>query len=290
MNFKDYYKILGVKASSGEEDIKKAYRALAKKWHPDKNPGNKAAEEKFKDIAEAYEVLSDSEKRKKFDDFVQSSRKAKNSYSYHQSNSNFQETEYESEFSDFFKQFFRNKDRRKGGSLLKGEDIRGKITIGIEEAYYGSSRIINTSAGKIRIKIKPGVKSEQILKIAGKGKASKYGGKPGDLFIRIIVKNSAEYMRKGNDLYKKEQIDIYTAILGGEISIQTLKGEVKITIPENYDYKQKLRLRNYGMPIPSKNGAFGDLYLELGYFMPQNLSEQEKKLLKELRNIRYHKN
>lgn len=287
MNFKNYYKILGVSATSGEDDIKKAYRKLAKKWHPDKNPENKSAEEKFKDISEAYDVLSDVVKRKKFDDFVRISQQ-KRAYTY-KSHSKFEETEYETEFSDFFKQFFKNKDKRKKRSYFKGDDIRGKITIDVKEAYSGSVRIINTSEGKIRIKIKPGISTEKIIKIVGKGKKSKYGGDSGDLYIRIIVKNSHNYIRKGDDLFHKINIDIYTAILGGEITVNTLQGDVKISLPENYNFKQKLRLKNYGMPVYNKPGKFGDLYLELKYSIPEVLTEEEKTLLKKLRDIQLKK-
>ncbi len=276
---------MGVSASSGEDEIKKAYRKLAKKWHPDKNQGNKTAEEKFKEISEAYDVLSDVLKRKKFDDFVKASQQRK-TYSY-TSKTTYSQTEYETEFSDFFKQFFKNK--RKKRSYFKGEDIRGKITIDLKEAYLGSVRIINTSEGKIRIKIKPGISSEKIIKVSGKGKKSKYGGENGDLFIRIVVKNSHEFARKGNDVFQKAEIDIYTAILGGEISLETIKGDVKITIPENYNFKRKLRLKGYGMPVYDKPEKFGDLYLDLKYKIPENISEEEKQLLKKLRGLQLKK-
>jgi len=285
VNFKNYYKVLGVSASSGEDEIKKAYRELAKKWHPDKNQGNNTAEENFKEISEAYDVLSDVLKRKKFDDFVKASQQHR-AYSY-TSKTTYSQTEYETEFSDFFKQFFKNK--RKKRSYFKGEDIRGKITIDLKEAYLGSVRIINTSEGKIRIKIKPGISSEKIIKVSGKGKKSKYGGDNGDLFIRIVVKNSHEFARKGNDVIQKTEIDIYTAILGGKISLKTIKGDVKITIPENYNYKKKLRLKGYGMPVYDKPKKFGDLYLDLKYKIPKDISEEEKQLLKKLRDLQLKK-
>lgn len=287
VNFKNYYKTLGVSASSGEEEIKKAYRVLAKKWHPDKNLDNEEAEEKFKEISEAYDVLSDVLKRKKFDDFVKASKQSR-SYSYTK-RTDFTQTEYEPEFSDFFKQFFKNRNKRKKRPYFKGDDIRGKITIDLKEAYFGSVRIINTAEGKIRIKIKPGIKSDMIIKIPGKGKKSLYGGENGDLFIRIIVKNTHEYTRKGDDIFKKVEIDIYTVILGGEISIKTLAGNVKISIPEHYNYKRKLRLRGYGMPDYKKPGKYGDLYLDLKYKIPEHISDKEKQLLIKLRDIQLKK-
>ncbi|MCF6184442.1 MAG: J domain-containing protein [Bacteroidales bacterium] len=286
MNFKNYYKILGVSASAGEEEIKKAYRKLAKKWHPDKNPDNKKSEDIFKEISEAYDVLSDVMKRKKFDDFVKASQKKTYSYS---SSGIYTQAEYETEFSDFFKQFFKNKNRQKKRSYFKGDDIRGKITIDIKEAYFGSARIINTSAGKIRIKIKPGISSEKIIRIPGKGKKSKYGGENGDLYIRIIVKNIHNFIRKGDDIIQKTEIDVYTAVLGGEISVKTLNGNIKIVIPENFSYKKKLRLKGYGMPIYDKPGKYGDLYLDLKYKLPEQISEEEKRLLVKLKNLQLKK-
>ncbi len=286
MNFKDYYKILGIKISSSEDEIKKAYRKLAKKWHPDRNQDDKFAEEKFKEISEAYEILSDTAKRKKFDDFIKTSQKSK-TYSYKQYADNAY-TEYETGSSDLFKNFFKNKNRKKK-SYFKGDDIRGKITIDIEEAYFGSVRIINTSEGKIRLKIKPGIESNKIIKVQGKGKKSKYGGDNGDLFIRIIVRNSRNITVKGSDIYQNLDIDVYTAILGGEITVKTFKGEIKISIPENYNYKRKLRLKGYGMPLYENPEKFGDLYLDLKYKIPKDISEEEKVLLKKIRNLRLKK-
>jgi len=280
VKFKNYYKILGVSVTSTEEDIKKAYRSLAKKWHPDKNSGKKDAENMFKEISEAYDVLSDAVKRKTFDDFIKKSSRKK-TYNYTaktDSESN------ETEFSDFFKQFFKKK--RKKTILLKGDDIRGKITIDLSEAYNGSVRIITLPEGKIRIKINPGIASDTILKISGKGKKSRYGGKNGDLYLRITVKNMPDLIRKGDDLYQKIEIDIYTAILKGKIKVQTLKGEAEITLPEQFDFKKKLVLKEYGMPVYGKRNEFGDLYIDFKYKIPLNLSEKEKILLKRLRKIR----
>lgn len=283
VDFKDYYKILGVNRNANEENIKSAYRKLAKKFHPDKNPDDLAAEEKFKEISEAYDVLSDPAKRKKFDDFIDFGNK-QTTYSYRKS-SNYTNTTSETEFSDFFKQFFR---RKKTGrrSYFKGDDLRGKITIDFREAYNGSTRIVNTSAGKIRIKIKPGIENNKILKIEGKGKKSLFGGENGDMFLRIVILPLKSYKRKGNDLVKTEHIDVYTAILGGEITVHTLKGDIKVKIPENHDYTRKLRVRSYGMPVYGSANEFGDLYLDIKYLLPKNLSGEEKQLLKKLKNIR----
>jgi len=283
VNFKNYYKILNVTKNAKEDEIKKAYRSLAKQWHPDKNPNNKKAEEKFKEIAEAYDVLSDSLKRKKFDDFINVST-TKTNYSYKKAK-DFSEEAYETEFSDFFKQFFRKKTNKKY-SYFKGDDLRGKITIDFEEAYSGSVRVINTSSGKIRIKIKPGICDNKILKIKGKGKASKYNGDFGDLYIRISVRKNELYNRKEFDLIRKVNIDIYTAILGGEIKVSTLKGNIKVKIPKNYKFKQKLRIKFYGMPHYNNPEIFGDLLLDINFSLPENITNEEEVLLKRIRSLR----
>ena len=287
MNFKDYYKILGTAKDAGEDEIKKAYRKLAKQWHPDKNPGNKKAEEKFKEISEAYDVLSDVAKRKKFDDFI-TAKQTSRTYTYRKA-SDYTDTAYESEFSDFFKQVFKRRKTGRKYSYFKGDDLRGKITIDLSEAYAGSTRIVNTSEGRFRIKIKPGVKYDKILKISGKGKTSRYGGERGDLYIRIVINPHPDYIRKGNDLIKSETIYIYKAILGGEITIHTLKGKVKVMIPENYNFKRKLRIKGYGMPIYEKPNTFGDLLLDLKFKFPENISAEERTLLRKLQSIRKNK-
>jgi curved DNA-binding protein len=287
VNFKDYYKILDVSKDSTEEDIKKAYRKLAKKYHPDKNPDNKKAEETFKEVSEAYDVLSNQEKRKKFDDFISVSNEKK-TYAY--SNRPEKETtENEPEYSDFFKQFFKKTSSKRKYSFFKGDDLRGKITIDLAEAYDGSVRIINTDEGKIRIKIKPGISNDMILKIDGKGKKSLYGGENGDLYIRIVVNEKEPYTRNGNDLTKTEFVDIYTAILGEEFSVSTLKGNVRVKIPEHYSYANKLRIKGFGMPIYDSPNRFGDLYLDIKLKLPENLSSEEKTLIKKLREIKTRK-
>ena len=283
MNFKNYYKILGITKNAGEEDIKKAYRKLAKKWHPDKNPDDTKAEEKFKELSEAYDVLSDVIKRKRFDDFISFSDKQR-TYAYRKA-TDYTDNAYESEFSDFFKKFFKKRKTGKRYSYFKGDDLRGKITIDLFEAYEGSTRIVNTTLGKLRIKIKPGVKSDKILKVTGKGKKSRYGGDNGDLYIRIVIKGIPGFIRKGDDLIKTEYINIYTAILGGEITVSTFKGNIKVKIPENYKFTRKLRVKNYGMPVYNRAGIFGDLLLDLKYILPEKLSEEEKRLLKKLQKL-----
>jgi curved DNA-binding protein len=287
VNFKDYYKILGVENNSTEDDIKKAYRKLAKKWHPDKNPGIKSAEEKFKEISEAYDVLSNVEKRKKFDEFINLSNERR-TYTYSNA-SDFDKSSNEPEYSDFFKQFFKKTSTKRKYSFFKGDDLRGKITIDLKEAYEGSVRIINTDEGKIRIKIKPGIANDMILKIEDKGKKSAYGGENGDLFIRIVVNDNEPYTRNENDLIKTEFVDIFSAILGEEFLVSSFKGNIKVKIPTNFSFAKNLRVKGYGMPIYDKPGHFGDLLLDIKLKIPENLSNEEKILIKQLREIRLKK-
>jgi curved DNA-binding protein len=282
MEFKNYYNILGVTKDSSEEDIKKTYRKLAKKWHPDKNEGNAESENKFKEISEAYSVLSDPEKRKKFDEFMifgnntssQKGNSQKSGYEY-----NYQEENPEN-FSDFFKNIFNQKTRY---SYFKGEDLRGKITIELEEAYKGSVRILNIRQEKIRITLEPGIKNEHIIRIAEKGQISKYGGKKGDLYIRVVVKESPIYKVVENDLYAETQINVFTALTGGKITLPHFGSEISITIPQLCPPGKKIRIKGKGMPVYKSKNEFGDLYLSLNYKLPDKLTDKEIALLNELK-------
>ncbi len=308
--FKDYYKILGVENSATAAEIKKAYRKLAMLYHPDKNPGDKSSEEKFKEIVEAYEVLKDTEKRKTFDDFIGNKRrneqrkKTQNTQKETYTSSKITDDDIFNEvyndlfgkertkgFSDFFKQFF---SKRKSGSdryahLFKGDDSKGKITIDLEEAYLGSNRILNMNNEKLRLKIKPGIESEQILKIKGRGKYSSYEGERGDLYIRIVIKPHYAFVRKENDLHKDVNVDIYKILLGGKVNIPTFKGKMNINIPQGIEYGKTLRLKGLGMPFYDNPNLYGDLYLKIIYSIPKMNSAEEKKLLQRLVNIRANK-
>ena len=286
MQYKNYYKILGVSKSAEEKEIKKAYRKLAKKWHPDKNQGDKSAEEKFKTIAEAYDVLSDPAKRKTFDEFA-GAKNTQRTYTYKKQPSATQEKETES-FSDFFNQFFK-RQKEKSYKYFKGDDIRGKITIDLEEAYTGSTRVITNGTEKLRIKIKPGVENEKILRIPGKGKPSKYSGEAGDLFIRISIKKHPVFVRKGDDLLTEKTISVYTAILGGKINIQTLTKSISVTIPAGTEHGKKIRIKQLGMSVYGKPNKFGDLHIRIKHKLPKNLSQKEIAMIKELHSIEKRK-
>ncbi|PID88266.1 MAG: molecular chaperone DnaJ [Bacteroidia bacterium] len=285
MEFKDYYKVLGVSRRADQGQIKSAYRQLAKRWHPDKNPGDKTAEEKFKEISEAYDILSDEEKRKKVDDFLraQNARKKKSSkqnrsYRRPEPKAN---RESEEEFSDLFKQFF--KKTKHNYSFLKGDDLRGKITIGLQEAYNGSSRIIKTPHGKLRIKIKPGIENNKVLKISNKGYPGKYGGANGDLLVRIVVQNTTKFERKGNHLFTTHELNLYDALLRNDIRIRTFKGDLNIKFPDDLNLSKKLRIPSYGMPVYNRPGVYGDLFVTLKLKLPPRLSPEEKKFLQKIK-------
>ena len=319
MIFKDYYKILKVKKNATHEEIKKSYRKLAMLYHPDRNPDDvETAEEKFKEIAEAYDVIGDEKKKMEYDNmFGKRQRQSSNANSYaHNKNYYTREAYYtpnaknpfhgsgskyktddtlddvwadlkkgfnKNQFSDFFKNFFDKNKTKSESKIFKGEDIMGKITIDLKEAYLGSSRILKVNNEKLRFKIKPGTENDQILKIRGKGHQSSYTyGTPGDLFVRIVVKKHESFKRKGNDLYADTTVDIYTIMLGKKIKINTIKGEINVTIPKGTPLGKTLRLKGLGMPVYNNTTQKGDLYLKINYSIPKTLSNKELSLLKEL--------
>ncbi len=311
MQYIDYYKILGVDKKADEKQIKKAYRKLALKYHPDKNKGNKQAEERFKEINEAYTVLSDPEKRKKYDKYGHDWEK----FQYAESaGGNFDfgggagfggfkfggsqggGTQFEfggsSDFSDFFNMFFGGGSRgnfRTGGYArpMKGQDYSTIAEITLEEAYNGTSRLIELGGKKIRVKFKAGVKHGQKLKIKGKGAPGRNGGPAGDLYLEVRVINNTDFKREGNELRKKINVDLYTAVLGGDVEVTTIDHKkVKIKIPQGTQNGKVFRIKGKGMPVYGSTNRYGDLYLELDIKIPTNLSEQEKELFEKLRSIR----
>ena len=309
MQFKDYYKILEVDSNATAEQIKKSYRRLAMTYHPDRNPGNKSAEDMFKDINEAYDVLSNPEKRKKFDimrdgknnttDFyTKNSSSYYNKYSSGSTSSSSKsankakkdaddfdlDLEYfkkkTSEYSDFFNNFFRN------STLFKGDDFTGSINITLQEAYTGSKRIIEILGQKLRISIQPGIADDQLLKIPEQGYPGIAGGKKGDLYVRVKIDKDNFFTRRGDELFTEIYVDIFKVILGGEILLRTLSGDIKITIPQGIEYGKQLRVKGKGMPVYNVPGMFGDLFVKVKYFIPKNMTPEQIDLIKQAAEIK----
>ncbi|MFY7964712.1 MAG: DnaJ C-terminal domain-containing protein [Chitinophagaceae bacterium] len=292
MEYKDYYKILGVDKKASQDDIKKAYRGLAIKYHPDKNPDNKDAEDKFKQINEANEVLSNVEKRKKYDKIganwqqFEQNNQQKNSNPFG-GQQNFYEgygNENQTDFSDFFEQFFAGKNSSKGNTRnARGGDYETEIEITLEEAYKGTERIIKLESGKLRITTKPGAYNEQQLVIKGKGAKGSSAENNGDLFVRIKVKTHPLFTRKGNDLYVNQNIDLYTAVLGGEMIVDTLSSKLKIQISAGTHQGKSIRLKQKGMPLYEKPNIYGDLYIQLQILIPDKLTDKQRELFEQIK-------
>lgn len=301
MDYKDYYKILGIDKKATPDEVKKAFRGLAVKYHPDKNQGNKEAEEKFKQANEANEVLSNPEKRKKYDELgenwqnggAQNGQYQGNTYGggagSQQQYGGFDEGN-EADFSQFFEQFFGGRGGATGQSggqprARKGGDYETEMEISLEEAYAGTSRIIQLENEKLRVTTKPGSYTDQLLKIKNKGAPGSTANLRGDLFVRIRVKNDANFLRKGDDLHKTENVDLITAVLGGEIIVSTLTGQVKIPIAEGTQNGKIIRLKGKGMPVYNKEGIFGDFYITIKVQIPEKLTEKQREIFEQLKDI-----
>ena len=316
MEYKDYYKILGVKKDASQKEIKKAYRKLAAKYHPDKNPNNKAAENKFKEINEANEVLGNKEKREQYDTLganwktyeqgsgdwrqyagQQQGRRRKSSREsfffqgdhsdfFSQKDSSFFDTFFgRSSQSDPFNDYYQRSSHSRT-RFSKGNDVQAEISITLREAYDGSKRIFEYNGKKMRITIKSGAYDKQKLKLKGKGKPSIQGGEPGDLYIVLNIIPDSIFKRKGNDLVVDIDVDLYSAILGEKVEIPTMTKPIKISVPTNSATLKTLRLKGKGMPIYGKSNSFGNLLVNLKVILPSNLKKEEIGLLKKLKALR----
>lgn len=315
MEYKDYYKVLGVEKNASQSDIKKAFRKLAVKHHPDKNKDNKSAEDKFKEVNEANEVLSDAAKRKKYDEL------GENYHHYQQSGGaqDFDWSQYANQsrgggqgqynyggdfgnnfggggFSDFFENLFgggggfggtQQKGRRSAKrASMRGEDFNAELSITLEDAYLGAEKLFDLDGQSIKLKIKPGIANGQVLKLTGKGNPGYNGGTAGDLLLKINILSDPLFERKGNDLRTSLSVNLYTAILGGKSPLKTLKGTINVNIPKESQNGKVLRLQKMGMPVYGKAGESGDLYVKLVIDIPVNLTEKEIKLFEELSKLR----
>ncbi|RKS95786.1 curved DNA-binding protein [Flavobacterium limicola] len=299
MAFIDYYKILEVDKKVTEAEIKKAYRKLARKYHPDLNPNDKEAERKFKEINEANEVLSHAENRKKYDDYgenwqhAEEFEKSKQQRQYH---GNGQQGGFGGggfsgggDFSDFFESMFGGRASGGGGrrsAQFKGQDFNAELHLELKDVYTTHKRTLTINGKNIRITIPAGVENGQQIKISGMGGEGSGGGPKGDLYITFTVENHTKFKLDKHNLYATVDLDLYTALLGGEITADTFDGKVKLTVKPGTQNGTKVKLKGKGFPVYKKEGEFGDLYLTYQIQIPTNLSEKEKELFAELATLR----
>ena len=303
MDFVDYYKTLGVAKNASADDIKKAYRKLARKLHPDLNPNDKEAHKKFQQINEANEVLSDPEKRKKYD---QHGENWKHADQYEQARQQqgqqgfggggfggrgFGGGEYtyssgdEGNFSDFFESLFGGSRGRRSQTKYRGQDYNAELQLTLSSVYTTHQQTITINGKNVRITIPAGVENGQKIKLAGYGSQGVNGGPNGDLIITFNIKNDTNLKREGNDLYKTEDVDLYTALLGGEKTIDTLSGKIKLKVNPETQNGTKIRLKGKGFPVYRKEGQFGDLYITWNVKLPTNLTQKQKELFTELSKL-----
>ncbi|MEO5908689.1 MAG: J domain-containing protein [Ginsengibacter sp.] len=307
MDFVDYYKTLGVAKNASSEDIKKAYRKLARKLHPDVNPNDKEAHKKFQQINEAHEVLSDAEKRKKYDQYGENWKHADQyEQARHQQKqggggyggfggggfgSNYGGEEYtysggeEGGFSDFFESLFGGARGRRNQAKYRGQDYNAELQLSLSDAYTTHKQTLTINGKNVRITIPAGVENGQQIKLKGYGSPGANGGPNGDLIITFAIKNNTAFRREGNDLYKNEDIDLYTALLGGEKTIDTLSGKIKLKVNPETQNDTKIRLKGKGFPVYKKEGQFGDLFITWDVKLPTNLTEKQKDLFTELSKL-----
>lgn len=308
MDYKDYYKILGVSKTASEKEIKSAFRKLAQQYHPDKNPGNEKAEDKFKEINEANEVLSDPQKRAKYDQlgasYAQWERAGRPGggfdFSQWGGSASGGRTDYRDlndlfggagGFSDFFNSLFG------GGGFGEavGRGQRGRmraaaaeqpIEISLEEAYHGTERTLRKGERRLEVKIPPGARTGTRVRVAGEGGLPLAGQVAGDLYLVVTVRPHARFRREGDDLHVDLPVEAYTALLGGEARVPTLNGDVVLTVPPETQSGKIFRLSGKGMPKLRQPDEYGDLYAHTVIRIPTHLTDEERKLIAELAALR----
>ncbi len=293
MEYVDYYKILGLNKNATEADIKKAYRRLARKYHPDLNPDNPGAHKMFQQINEANEVLSDPEKRKKYDQYGSDWKNAEQfeqaqqqgGQSHRGGGNTWQGGSFgeDDEFSDFFKQFFGGNAARHGREVrYRGEDYNAQLQMNLTDAYTSRQQVLAVNGKNIRITIPAGVEDGQIIKLKGYGGAGLNGGPAGDLYVTFVVNNNTPFKRKGNDLYLTADLPLYTAVLGGEKVIGTLDGKIKLKVPPGTQNGTRIRVKGKGFPVYKHEGSYGDLYVTYNIKIPAHLTEEQRELFRKL--------
>jgi len=295
MAFIDYYKVLGIDKSATEAEIKKAYRKMARTHHPDLNPDDKDAERKFKEINEANEVLSHPENRKKYDQYGEN---WKHSEEFEQSKRQRQSSGGQQggfggfsgggDYSDFFESMFggRSSRGRTSNRQSKGEDFHAELQLDLKDVYTTNKRELTINGKNIRLTIPAGVENGQQIKINGLGGEGANGGPKGDLYITFTIENRTKFKLEKTNLYSTVDLDLYSAILGGEITVDTFDGKVKLKVIPGTQNGTKVKLKGKGFPVYKKEGHFGDLYITYQIIIPTHLSEKEKELFEELAKLK----
>ncbi len=323
MDYKDYYQILGVPKDADEKEIKKAYRKLARQLLPDVNPNNKTAEARFKEINEAYEVLGDADKRRKYDELGQSFQRWQHTggqpggFDWNQwvaanqaaggpagrKGTGGWSVQYQdvddlfgggSGFSDFFQQVFGQagtgrSGRRTGAgrqAAASPRDLEEEVTVTLEEAFQGAQRLLDVDGKRLEVKIPPGVKTGSRVRVAGEGQPTGRGGQRGDVYLRIQVLPNPSFERREDDLYTEMPVDMFTALLGGEVRVPTLSGTIALRVPAGTQSGRSFRLAGQGMPRLRAPRERGDLYVKLQVRLPEKLSDQERQLVREWAALR----
>ncbi|MCD8177554.1 MAG: J domain-containing protein [Tannerellaceae bacterium] len=309
MDFIDYYSTLGVSKSASQDDIKKAYKKLARKFHPDLNPDDPDAHQKFQQINEANEVLSDPEKRKKYDQYGENWKHAE-AYESQQRQGGYQsggsgsggfegfggfggfgggsQWSYsggDGDFSDFFENLFGSAGRSSRSAGFKGQDYTTELHLSLFDAAKTHKQVITVNGKNLRITIPAGVADGQTIKLKGQGGPGANGAPAGDLYITFVIPDDARFRRVGNDLYTNADIDIYAAILGGEKVVDTMTGKVKLKVKPGTQNNTKVRLKGKGFPVYKKESQQGDLFITYTVEIPTHLTDKQKELLKEMQNL-----
>ena len=292
MNYLDYYKILGIDKKATEQDIKNAYRKMARKYHPDLNPNDADAKSNFQRINEANEVLSDPEKRKKYDRYGkgwQQGEEYERANQQHNRKTGTRSSQYsggqsEKDFSDFFESMFGQSAAygRSRQVKYRGEDYNAELKLNLTDAYKTHQQTLTVNGSNIRITIPAGIENGQTIKIAGHGSEGINGGPNGDLYITFIIANHPQFKRLGTNIYTTLRIDLYTAVLGGEIEVVTLSGKVKIKVKPETQNGTKIKLKGKGFPFYKIEGQYGDFFISYNVLIPTNLTAKQKKLFAEL--------
>lgn len=298
MAFIDYYQVLGIDKTANADAIKKAYRKLARKYHPDVNPGDKEAEKKFKEINEANEVLSNPENRAKYDkhgenwkhgEEYEKARQQQRQQS--QSYGGFSSGDFEGEdYSDFFQsmfggQGFGRSSRGSASGKFKGQDVHAELNLNLRDAATTHQQTFEINGKKVRITIPAGVYDGQQIKLRGHGNPGFNGGPHGDLYITFNIAPDSQFERIGDDLRTKVSIDLYTAILGGDIKVETLQGAVNLKVKPETQNGTTVRLKGKGFPVYKKDGQYGDLFVTYEVKLPTNLSVEQKEIFEKLKNL-----